>query len=217
MTLMLCACFMGMANSVREIVKERPIYRRERAIGLSITAYLGSKVIVLSMLTAPQAVLFTLIGVLGRTPSSGAIAPSIYEVLLAVVVTALSSVMIGLLVSALVDSADKTMPLLVLITMAQLVVSGGLVPVVGKAGLAQVSWLFPARWGYAAVASSVDLNHVLLTTDPRAKTGPPDPLWNHYASTYLLDLGFGLLIGAVAVVICGLLLRRADPKPVSRQ
>ncbi|EFC81481.1 hypothetical protein FrEUN1fDRAFT_5368, partial [Parafrankia sp. EUN1f] len=44
--LVLCACFMGMANSVREIVKERHIYRRERTIGLSPAAYLGSKVIV---------------------------------------------------------------------------------------------------------------------------------------------------------------------------
>src|SRR5262245_45341709 len=40
--LVLCACFMGMANSVREIVKERDIYRRERTIGLSRSAYLGS-------------------------------------------------------------------------------------------------------------------------------------------------------------------------------
>jgi len=69
MVLILCACFMGMANSVREIVKERPIYRRERSIGLSLTAYLGSKVVVLALLHCPQALVFTLIGVLGRTPS----------------------------------------------------------------------------------------------------------------------------------------------------
>ena len=77
MVLILCACFMGMANSVREIVKERPIYRRERAIGLSMAAYLGSKIIVLTMLTAPQALVFTLIGVLGRTPSKGVVSASV--------------------------------------------------------------------------------------------------------------------------------------------
>ncbi len=216
MVLILCACFMGMANSVREIVKERPIYRRERAIGLSITAYLGSKVIVLTLLTAPQALVFTLIGVFGRTPRSGVLGPSLLEVLVAVIVTAVASVMLGLVVSTLVDTADKTMPLLVLITMAQLVVSGGLVPISGKAGLQQVSWLFPARWGYAAVGSSIDLNTVLRTRDRHFKTGPPDPLWNHVASTYLTDVAFGLLIGVAAVLICAVLVRRGDPKPIRR-
>jgi ABC-type multidrug transport system permease subunit len=216
MVLILCACFMGMANSVREIVKERPIYRRERAIGLSITAYLGSKVVVLTLLTAPQALVFTLIGVLGRTPSKGVLMPSLVEVLLALVVTALASVMLGLVVSTLVDSADKTMPLLVLITMGQLVVSGGLVPISGKAGLEQVSWLFPARWGYAAVGSSIDLNRVLITRQPEFKTGPADAVWNHTTSTYVGDMAFGLVIGAVAVLLCALLLRRGDPKSVKR-
>ena len=216
MTLILCACFMGMANSVREVVKERPIYRRERAIGLSITAYLGSKVLVLTLLTAPQAVVFTLIGVLGRTPSKGVLTSSLVEVLIAVVVTALASVMLGLVVSTLVDNADKTMPLLVLITMGQLVVSGGLVSISGKAGLQQASWLFPARWGYAAVGSSVDLNRVLLTRAPNSKTAPPDALWDHTTSTYLTDIAFGVLIATAAVLICAALLRRGDPKSTRR-
>ena len=33
--LVICACFAGAANAVRELVKERPIYSRERAAGLS--------------------------------------------------------------------------------------------------------------------------------------------------------------------------------------
>ena len=41
--LIIGGCLMGSAASVRELVKERPIYRRERAIGLSIGAYLASK------------------------------------------------------------------------------------------------------------------------------------------------------------------------------
>ncbi len=217
MVLILCACFMGMANSVREIVKERPIYRRERAIGLSVTAYLASKVIVLLVLTAPQAIIFALIGVLGRTPSDGVLLGSpLLEVLLAVMVTAVVSGLVGLLISAVVDSADKTMPLLVLITMAQLVLSGGLVPIAGKPGLSQFSWLAPARWGYAAVGSSVDLNAVLRTSDHHFKTGPPDPLWHHTASAYLTDLACCLVVGVVAVLVCAYLLRRGDSKSTRR-
>jgi ABC-type multidrug transport system permease subunit len=157
--MVLCACFMGMANSVREIVKERAIYRRERAIGLSRTAYVGSKILVLTIITTLQAIPFTLIGLFGRKLPEPVILPSIQlEVLIAVIVVALASAMLGLVISALVDNADKTMPLLVLITMAQLVFSGGIVPVHGKPGLEQISYIAPARWGYAALASAADVN-----------------------------------------------------------
>ncbi len=71
--LVLCACFMGMANSIREIVKERAIYRRERTIGLSRTAYLGSKIILLTAITTAQCLVFTLIAVVGRTPPQAAV------------------------------------------------------------------------------------------------------------------------------------------------
>ena len=213
LVLILCACFMGMANSVREIVKERSIYRRERSIGLSLTAYLGSKIVVLTIITALQALIFTLIGVLGRTPSKGVVlGNSLLEVVIAVIVTAVVSMLLGLVISAVVDNADKTMPLLVLITMAQLVLSGGLVPLVGKPGLEQVAWLAPARWGGGAVASSINLNRVIMAGNKQFKAPPHDPVWNFTASTYLSDLGFCLLVGIGCVVLCALLLKRGDPK-----
>ena len=38
----------------------------------------------------------------------------------------------------------------------------------------------PARWGVAAVASSIDLANLV--------PGVNDPLWKHTASTWLLDI-----------------------------
>jgi hypothetical protein len=57
------ACLTGVASAVRELVKERPLYTRERAAGLSPGAYLGSKVAVLGVISAVQAVVLVLIGV----------------------------------------------------------------------------------------------------------------------------------------------------------
>ena len=213
--LILCACFMGMANSVREIVKERAIYRRERAIGLSMTAYLGSKVVVLTLITAPQAVIFTLIGVLGRTPHQ--YSSALPEVVLAIVVTSVTSAMVGLLVSALVDNADKTMPLLVLITMGQLVFSGGLFAIGGTPVIAQLSWFIPARWGFAAVASAINLNKVARFGDRTFNTGSADALWDHGAATYGTDIGMAAVVGVIAIAACAYLLRRGDPKPGRRR
>ncbi len=215
--LVLCACFMGMANSVREIVKERPIYRRERTIGLSRTAYLGSKIVVLTGITTCQCVVFTLIGLLGRLPTNAVLlGSSLVECLIAVVVAALSSMMIGLLVSTLVDSADKTMPVLVLVTMAQLVLSGGLVSAVGRPVLEQVSWIAPARWGFAALGSTADLNEVAKFGRVGPRGDPPDPLWDHNAATWLLDVLAGVGVGAAALALTAYMIRRIEPK-VSRR
>jgi hypothetical protein len=218
LVVILCACFMGTANSVREIVKERAIYRRERAIGLSLAAYVGSKVVVLTLVTTLQSVVFTTIAVAGRPPPDGVLGgPTVVEILLPVAAVAFSSAMIGLVVSAMVDNPDKTMPPLVLVTMAQLVLTGGLTPVVGKPGLEQLSYLAPARWGYAAVASVTDLNTVQELGDPQLNPGSvADPLWEHTAATYLTDVGACVAVGVAAILATALLLRRLDPKVVRR-
>jgi ABC-type multidrug transport system ATPase subunit/pSer/pThr/pTyr-binding forkhead associated (FHA) protein/ABC-type multidrug transport system permease subunit len=228
LVMVLCACFMGMANSVREIVKERAIYGRERAIGLSRTAYLGSKIVVLVLITALQSVPFTLIGLYGRTPGETPLV-SLAEMLAAVIMVSLSSAMLGLVISALVDNADKTMPLLVLITMAQLVFSGGIVPVHGQPGLEQVSMAAPARWGFAALSSVGDLNRIGLAGvfQPDPITHKPttklvnskvtvDPFFDHTSKAYIIDMGAGVGLGIIFVIITAFLLRRMDPKTVKR-
>jgi ABC transport system ATP-binding/permease protein len=106
-------------------------------------------------------------------------------------------------ISAFIDNADRGMPLLVLVLMLQLVVSGGLFPVHGRVVLEQVAWLVPARWAYAMGASTIDLNPTVR--------GGPDPLWEHAAGRWLLAIG---VLGAQLVVLLGLaawLLRRQDP------
>jgi ABC-type multidrug transport system ATPase subunit/pSer/pThr/pTyr-binding forkhead associated (FHA) protein len=214
LTVVLCACFMGMTNSVREIVKERAIYRRERSIGLSRTAYLGSKILVLTFITTLQTAVFTTIGLYGREPEHAIVLGSpLLEAIVAVLVVSLASVMVGLVISSLVDNADKAMPLLVLLTMAQLAFSGGLVPVVHKPGLQQISCLFPARWGFAAISSSVDLNNVERLGDSRLNPDThPDPLWRHTSAVFFTDIAGGVAVAVVAIIITAFLLRRAEPR-----
>jgi energy-coupling factor transporter ATP-binding protein EcfA2 len=213
LVMIICASLMGTANAIREIVKERSIYRRERMIGLSTAAYLGSKVVILTFVTAIQSAIFVSISLLGRVPPKAALLGSpLLEVWLAVTVTAVASAMIGLVISASVNNTDKTMPLLVLATMAQLVLCGGLVPVAGRPVLEQLSWLAPARWGFAAFASTVDLDVV----SENVVSNVSDPLWAHQGTTWLTDLLPGLVVALGAVVLCLVQLRRADPRPTRR-
>ena len=185
------ACFAGAANAVWELVKERSIYTRERAAGLSAGAYFLSKVLVLGVITAIQAVLMLAIGLTGRPlPAHGSVLTHLplLELLIAMAALGIASMLLGLLISAVVNSSDKALPLLVVVVMAQVVLSGGIFPLNGKAGIGQLSWLSPSRWGFAATASTSNLNQI----GPQVSSGtttPPDPLWNHTATAWFTDIG----------------------------
>jgi ABC-type multidrug transport system ATPase subunit/pSer/pThr/pTyr-binding forkhead associated (FHA) protein len=174
------ACLSGTANAIWEIVKERSVYSRERSAGLSAGAYLISKLVVLGMISGLQAVVLVLVGLTGRQlPEHGAILTSLplVELMLAMFALGVASMTLGLLLSSVVDTSDKAMPLLVVVVMFQVVLSGGIFPLHGKAGLEEVSWLSPSRWGYAATASTVNLNTVIpqaaaLGSGPRVASLP---------------------------------------------
>jgi ABC transport system ATP-binding/permease protein len=174
LVLVIGACFIGAANSVRELVKERAIYTRERAAGLSAGAYLLSKLLILAAISAVQSLILVGIGILRRKlPATGSFLHHLplVELLIAMAVLSIVSMTLGLLISAMVNSSDKTMPLLVVGVMFQVILTGGIFPVAGKVGLEQISWVAPSRWGFAAVASTVRLN--VIEQLPRALSAAP--------------------------------------------
>ena len=198
LVLIIGACFIGAANSVRELVKERPIYARERAAGLSSGTYLVSKIIVLGVISGLQALLLVVLGLLGRPmPAHGAVLGSAFaEIILAIVFLSLASMALGLLISSIVSTSEKAMPLLVLLAIAQVILSGGVLPLNGKVGLDQLSWLAPARWGYGASASTTNLSVI-----SPASNGPADPLWQHKPSIWFLDMGLQVVLGVVFILV----------------
>ena len=204
--LALIAVLGGAAGSVRELIKERAMYVRERTAGLSAGAYLLSKVTVLGLITGLQAAVLVLIGVAGvPLPRHGAYLSSpLLEILLAVVVLAIASMTVGLAVSAFVDSSEKTMQALVLIAIAQVMLSGGVLAL--GAGLQQLAYVAPARWGFGATASTVNLNAILLGSGK-----PADPLWDHRPSAWLLAMGVQVLLVVVFTLIAWWRLLRIGP------
>jgi ABC-type multidrug transport system ATPase subunit/pSer/pThr/pTyr-binding forkhead associated (FHA) protein/ABC-type multidrug transport system permease subunit len=203
------ACLAGTAASFREIVKERPIYIRERAAGLSAFGYLLSKLLILGAVSIVQSVVIVLIGLSGRAmPPNGSFLHHLplVEILIAVGLLAMSSMCLGLMVSALVNTSEKAVPFLVMLVVGQIVLSGGVVPLAGIAGLSQVSWIAPARWGLGAAASTANVN----TLTP--VTAAADPLWNHTPSTWLRDIGLTVALAVVFLIITWIQLRRLGPR-----
>ncbi|MFJ9852730.1 FHA domain-containing protein [Streptomyces sp. NPDC101150] len=210
--LILCvgAVLTGAANAVRELVKERTIYQRERAVGLSRSAYLMSKVLVLGAVTVVQAVVLTLVGLFGvrlNAPGGkGVLMPPLVEIILAVALLAFTAMMLGLFVSALVRKEEVTMPLLVLLAIVQVVLCGALLKLHGVPGLEQLAWLVPSRWALGAMGGTVDL-HRLLPTPVTA-----DPLFQHRPGIWLLNMGMLIVLSLVLGFLVTKLLRRREPE-----
>ncbi|WP_255771704.1 FHA domain-containing protein [Pseudarthrobacter sulfonivorans] len=192
MVLVVGAAVMGLALSVRELVVERPIYRREHAVGLSPWAYLLSKAAVLGVLVGLQCALFTVLALLGQPGPDQALllGNGLLEVAVAVAAVGVTVTIGGLTVSAAALTTEQTMPALVALVMAQLVLCGGLFTVAGRAGIEQVSWLLPTRFGYAATAATVGLQRPPLPT--------VDQLYEPQAGQWLVDMG---LLGVQAVAL----------------
>jgi ABC transport system ATP-binding/permease protein len=200
--LMPAAAFMGTALTIRDLVGERPIFQREQAVGLSTTAYLLAKTLVFCGFAILQAALITVIVVVGKgAPAHGAVllghstAAATAELFITVAATCVASAVLGLAISSLVRSGEQIMPLFVVAVMAQLVLCGGMVPVTGRLGLDQLSWVMPARWGYAAAASTVDIRNLVPPT-----LLPQDQFWQHTRHFWLLDMG---MLAGLAVIYAG--------------
>ncbi|UYQ61393.1 FHA domain-containing protein [Streptomyces peucetius] len=206
------ACFAGAANSVRELIKERVIYERERATGLSRSAYLMSKVIVLGMITVIQGGLVGAIGFATRElPSEGLVLGGavMLELSLPIMALGFTSMMFGLIISALVKTAEKTMPLLVMFAIIQVVFTGCLFILHGTVGVNEFSYLMPSRWAVAAAGTTLDFNKINPNTDDPTST---DPLWDHDAGAWLLDMGALLALGALCGFLVARFLRRHEPE-----
>ncbi len=188
------AVFMGVALTIRDLIGERAIFRREQSVGLSACAYLGAKIAVFSVAAAAQAAILTAISVLGKGgPTQGAVVAgnAVLELYLTLAATAIVAAVLGLALSSLARSTEQVLPMLVVSIMASMVFSGGLIPVSGRVVLDQLSWLMPARWGFAATAATADLRRI-------APLVPDEALWSHSALWWVFDMA---VLGALGLLL----------------
>jgi ABC-type multidrug transport system ATPase subunit len=147
------AIWFGCINSAREIVKELPVYLRERAINLRIDAYFSSKALALSILGAIQC--GCLILVVRLMTGHAFDLPAQFLILTA---TVMAGTTLGLLVSSLVNSGDKAMAIIPVILIPQVVFAGAITRLEDLSeGVAE--WCVVAYWSFDAML------HTLPATD----------------------------------------------------
>jgi ABC transport system ATP-binding/permease protein len=156
--LLVVSClFFGSINSCREIVKELPILRRERLVNLQLLPYFLSKVLVLSVVGALQAMLLTFI-VQNRIDLH--LGPELQLALLGfLMAAAVGGVLLGLLLSCLAGSAEQASSLVSVLLIVQLSLSGAFIkPEEMVAPLRYLSTLSISRWTFAGAGVVMDLN-----------------------------------------------------------
>jgi len=143
----------GTITSVREIVKEDAIYRRERMVSVRVFPYVASKVAVGSLFALYSALVLFLFKI-GFVDFGHLGALSLLELLFTFVLVTFSGLMWGLLVSAIAPTEDRAMLLVILVLVPQFIFAGGMDPVsdLGIAGTV-FGALTSSRWALGAMAT----------------------------------------------------------------
>src|SRR5579883_3118762 len=189
------AVMFGCINGAREIVKESPIYRRERTVNLGIAPYMFSKIAVLGVLCLIQSAVLVLM-INAKAPFQTSIfLPPIVEIYITAALTSLAGLMIGLTVSAIAPNNDRAMSFVPIILIPQ-VIFAGVVFSLNNAGLQFLGSFFAVRWSMAALGSTIGLNDQNILTGDKLLG---DNAVYHNSAGYLFLVWFALIVMVVAL------------------
>ena len=142
--LALSSVWFGCINACREVVKERAILERERMFGLSLPAYVGSKLQVLALLGLVQVVLLQ-----GAVEWSLSLrGPYLLETL-CLWLGCLAGTALGLLVSAIARRQERAVGVVPLLLLPQILLSEFAVADENFRGLLELARsMMPVHWSY---------------------------------------------------------------------
>jgi ABC-type multidrug transport system ATPase subunit/ABC-type multidrug transport system permease subunit len=184
--------FFGLTYGLLQIVGEMAVFRRERLAGLSVGAYVASKVTaLLPVLAGVSAVLLGVLRVLGRLPALGW---HVYALLfVTIVIEATSALALGLLASAAVSNAAQAALALPMLCFPQVLFGGAIVPVDQMALPGRLtSLVLSNRHAFDALGRDLDLDRYTATV----------PAMSAYGDTFQGGTGASLIaLAAFAVAL----------------
>lgn len=152
--LMNTSILVGGLSVMRELVREREIYKRERMVGLNLPAYLFSKLWFALIVALYQSFWFTLARHVAFEMPGGPGEVLFFFITVFLLVTA--GMMMGLLSSAMAPNANALPMILVMFILPQAVLSGALVPLPDfLSAPANSRWAFQGTLAISGVGSDV--------------------------------------------------------------
>jgi ABC-type multidrug transport system ATPase subunit/pSer/pThr/pTyr-binding forkhead associated (FHA) protein len=156
------AVYLGVLLAMRELVKERSIYRRERMVGLRLGPYLMSKISVLTVFNTYQSIVLILF-VLAAAPvaTNGALIPwAPVEMFVTIFLTSFGGMTLGLLLSALARTQEVLGALVPLVIIPQFILNKTAIALPDVLELP--SRLMFTTWSSEALGSSIRLSREYL-------------------------------------------------------
>lgn len=147
--LALVAVWFGTSVAAREVIRERAVYNRERMVNLGLLPYIGSKLLVLSLIVGFQCILLfgslKIFDLLGLMSMPGYIL-GLPQVIV-MIMTGMVGIALGLFVSAVVKTSEMATSIVPLILIPQILFSG-LVGVPQGFMVKAVGAFMPATWSF---------------------------------------------------------------------
>jgi len=146
--LALVSVWFGTSIAAREIIKERAVYNRERMVNLGLLPYVGSKLLVLTLIVGLQCIL--LFGLLRILDFAGLMElPGEYygaPQLAVMILTGMVGIALGLFISAIVKTSEMATSFVPLMLIPQLLFCG--LVAVPKGVSKYVGVVMPATWAF---------------------------------------------------------------------
>ncbi|WP_052891174.1 FHA domain-containing protein [Thermogemmatispora carboxidivorans] len=208
------AVMFGCINGAREIVKEAPIYRRERAVNLGIIPYMFSKIAVLGLLCLLQSLVLVVMVDLKAPFHQGVFLPVGLEIYITMALTSLAGLMLGLTISAIAPNNDRAMSFVPIVLIPQVIFSGIIFALNGPL-MQFLGSFFAARWAMAALGSSIGLHGDKLGADDFSFHGTLFPTYSGHSQAeavfHLLLTWFALaLMSVILALLIAYFLKRKD-------
>ncbi|MEW6364777.1 MAG: FHA domain-containing protein [Acidobacteriota bacterium] len=150
----------GTFGAAYEIVKERAIFKRERAVNLRVLSYLSSKVMVLGAFAVLQvACALVILGLrvdFSFSPILDALPNASFELFVTLLLAVLASIAFGLFISAVVPTADIVLYVILIQLFVQIILAGTLFPLPDN----PASRLMISRWSIDAVGATVGIREL---------------------------------------------------------
>jgi len=148
----------GTFGAAFEIVKERAIFLRERAVNLKPGAYVVSKIAVLGIFAIIQVgssmLILNLKVSMDFEPILDFIPTGSLELFVTLLLGVIASIMLGLFISAMVPNTDIVLYIILGQLFAQIILSGALFPLENN----PASKLVVSHWTMEAMGATVDIN-----------------------------------------------------------
>jgi ABC-type multidrug transport system ATPase subunit/alpha-tubulin suppressor-like RCC1 family protein/CRP-like cAMP-binding protein len=205
------AFIFGLLFGVQEIVKEFPVFRRERMVNLGIIPYVLSKASVLApLLTVLLIVMVAILKLTGRLPGGGV---GLYaQLLLTLMLTGFVGLSLAFFTSALVATPQQATDMLSLWIMPQVLFGGALLAIPAMNAVGRIiSVIAPVRWSFEALGQVAGLRDIFVNDTSRIGPGLAiqygDSFSRNPAQNWII---LGVFIVVPLVLTCVVLARKTS-------